>query len=216
MHLHPPEPPPRRACLSGPDARREVQSTFSPKMTFRVRLPPSPTVSPGGGLPVTLGAEGHRWRTRCAAAAREMRRAGVKEALVLVLRVRVDGSSAAALKGEVGHFRVRISAPRSPRSALGGISPPTHRPADPQLAAPPFPAATGAPPGPLGLAEPAFWAPPPVLPGSCCPQLCSRRRHRGRTKSLLPRLGLGAAGRGGRGRGGGGKETPEGALNELK
>lgn len=74
----------QRACLSGPDARREVQNARSPKITFRVRLPycpppPPPPPRETGVLPVTLGAEGHRWRSRCVAAARE-RRAGVKEA----------------------------------------------------------------------------------------------------------------------------------------
>lgn len=49
-------------------------------------------------------------------------------------------------------------------------------------------------PRPLGLAR--LGAPPPVLPGSCCPQLRSRRRYWGRTKSLLLWLCLGPLGGG--------------------
>lgn len=49
----------------------------------------------------------------------------------------------------------------------------------------------GLPPAPqLGRAG-VLGAPPPVLPGSCCPQLRSCRRYWGRTKSLLLWLCLG-------------------------
>lgn len=43
------------ACLLCPDASREVQTTFTPKITFRVPLSPSAPSREGEGLPVTLG-----------------------------------------------------------------------------------------------------------------------------------------------------------------
>lgn len=43
------------ACLLCPDASREVQSTFTPKITFRVPLFPYAPSREGEGLPVTLG-----------------------------------------------------------------------------------------------------------------------------------------------------------------
>ncbi len=43
------------ACLLCPDASRVVQSTFTPKITFRVPLSPSAPSREGEGLPVTLG-----------------------------------------------------------------------------------------------------------------------------------------------------------------
>lgn len=71
---------------------------FRPKL-LSVSVPP-PTVPSREmeGLPVTLGAEGHRWHTRCVATARDGRLAGVKQTLVLMLRLRSDISSAASLQ----------------------------------------------------------------------------------------------------------------------
>lgn len=43
------------ACLLCPDASREVQITFTPKITFRVPLSSSAPSREGEGLPVTLG-----------------------------------------------------------------------------------------------------------------------------------------------------------------
>lgn len=43
------------ACLLCPDASREVQSTFTPKIIFYVPLSPSAPSREGEGLPVTLG-----------------------------------------------------------------------------------------------------------------------------------------------------------------
>lgn len=169
----------QRACLSGPDARGEVQNARSPKITFRVRLPNcplSPSPRETGVLPVTLGAEGHRWRSRCVAAARE-RRAGVKEAAG---PRRADG------------FNVRVDL--YPCSGPGGIFSPAHYPADPQLAAPPLPAATGAPPAPLRLAEPAFWAPPTSPPWQLLPSAVRTQTASGSDKVTPPATGFGAAG----------------------
>lgn len=43
------------ACMLCPDASREVQNTFTPKITFCVPLSPSAPSREGEGLPVTLG-----------------------------------------------------------------------------------------------------------------------------------------------------------------
>lgn len=129
---------------------------------------------------------------------------------MLMLRVRVDGSSAAALGGDDRRAWIRISAHLCPARLL--VAAP-HRATVLLIHSwPPHPSQLplGLPPAHSAWQSRRFGRPPPALPGSCCPQLCSRRRHRGRTKSLLPRLGLGLLG------GVGGKETPEGALNEFK
>lgn len=49
--------PSSAACLLRPDASREGQSTFTPKITFRVPLSFSAPSREGEGLPVTLGGE---------------------------------------------------------------------------------------------------------------------------------------------------------------
>lgn len=155
--------------------------------------------------------EWYRWYTRCVAEARDGR-------VVLVLRgpqtawaasvpmmsVRVCGRGWVQQKGfkkrgEVWTFWMClcvkfVCALVYPCSGL--VASPSHPTILLLHSWPPHPSQLplGLPPAPpLGRAG-VLGAPPPVLPGSCCPQLRSRRRYWGRTKSLLLWLCLGPLG----------------------
>lgn len=110
-----------------------------------------------------------------------------------------------------------------PCSGLHGISSPAHYPAAPQLAAPPYPAATGAPPGPLRLAEPAFWALPHQSSLAAAALSCALADGIGVGQSHSSCDWVWVCWLGGRWRwrrvrvgGRGGKETPEGSLSEFE
>lgn len=159
--------------------------------------------------------ERYRWYTRCVAEARDGR-------VVLVLRGPQTVWVALVLMMSVGCGECcRIALRRSglwtflcvilymctcvsyvPRSGL--VASPSHPTILLLHSWLPHPSQLplGLPPASLLGKAGVLGAPPPVLPGSCCPQLRSRRRYWGRTKSLLLWLS-GAVGGGWRG----GKET---------
>lgn len=117
-------------------------------------------------------------------------------------------------------FLENISALVYPCSGLSGISSPAQYPAAPQLAAPPYPAATGAPPGPLHLAELAFWALPHQSSLAAAALSCALTDCIGVGQSHSSCDWVWGCWMGGRWRrvrvgGRGGKETPEGSLNEF-
>lgn len=142
---------------------------------------------------------------------------------MLMLSLRLDIPSAVPLKrrGVKGgvlffFFFWKISVHLCiPARGLRGISSPAHYPAAPQLAAPPYPAATGAPPGPLLLAEPAFWALPHQSSLAAAALSCALADGIGVGQSHSSCdwvWGCGWVGGGGRGS----KETPEGSLDEFE
>lgn len=194
-------PLPSGVCGLRPAAPREVQGAFTPKITLRVPLfPLLHSLQRRRGTTCHIGVEWHRWYTRCVAGARDGR-------VVLVLR---GPHTALCCLGVADHasshlcmcVRTRVSiciemylrncAPMPRFSGISSYGRPTillHTAGCPTL-----PSCHWGSPRPLGLA--GLGAPPPVLPGSCCPQLRSRRRYWGRTKSLLLWLCLGPLGGG--------------------
>ena len=186
------------ACLLCPDASREVQSTFTPKITFRVPPSPSAPSREGEGLPVTLGGVIQMVHQMCGRSTWWESGVGVKRATDCLgclgaddecVCVCVWGCRCLQQKGSVNflsmptykmYMCICVSLVR-----FSGIS---YHPAILLLHSwPPHPSQLplGLPPAPLPGRAGVLGAPPPVLPGSCCPQLRSRRRYWGRTKSLL-------------------------------
>lgn len=159
--------------------------------------------------------EWYRWCTRCVAEARDGR-------VALVLRRPQTAWVALVLDDQCSCVRVSLSAPKVLWDEMGRVnllsesmykicvylhvrlcslcSGLVASPSHPTILLLhswlPHPAQLplGLPPAhPLGRAG-VLGAPPPVLPGSCCPQLRSCRRDWGRTKSLLLWLCLGPLG----------------------
>lgn len=194
------------ACLLCPDASREVQTTFTPKITFLVPLSPSASSREGEGLPVTLGGviqmvhqmcgQSTWWESGAVLSAADGSGClGAGE-----MRVWINESNTSALRKEASanflflffecasfifFLYVLVCTFVYPRSGL--VVSPSHPTTLLLHSWLPHPSQLplGLPLAPqLGRAG-VLGAPPPVLPGSCCPQLRSCRRYWGRTKSLL-------------------------------
>lgn len=198
------------ACLLCPDAFREVQSTFTPKITFRVPLSLSAPSREGEGLPVTLGGAIQMVHQMCGRSTWWESGVGVKRATDCLGCLSADDECWWVLhncfkkKWFVNFFVCQTCTCVSYVPCLGLVASPSHPTILLLHSWPPHPSQLplGLPPAPLLGRAGVLGAPPPVLPGSCCPQLRSRRRYWGRTKSLLLWLS-GAVGGGWRG----GKET---------
>lgn len=183
------------ACMLCPDASRDVQNTFTPKITFCVPLSPSAASREGEGLPVTLGGVTQMVRQMWG---RSMwwelcwcedgcRRCSLCADECLCVRTCVSQQLKCFKKwGECELLCIKfVRALVYPCTGL--VASPSHPTILLLHSWPPHPSKLplGLPPAhQLGRAG-VLGAPPPVLPGSCCPQLRSRRRYWGRTKSLL-------------------------------
>lgn len=197
------------ACLLCPDASREVQTTFTPKITFRVPLSPSAPSREGEGLPVTLGGVIQMVHQMCGqstwwesgAVLRALRTAW--DALVLMKCVWINECSRSALRKEARenfflqcacfYFLLYVLVWTFVYPCSGLVASPSHPTTLLLHSWLPHPSQLplGLPLAPLLGRAGVLGAPPPVLPGSCCPQLRSCRRYWGRTKSLLLWLCLG-------------------------
>lgn len=156
--------------------------------------------------------EWDRWYTRCVAEAHDGRLVfvfrGPQTAWVaLVQMMSVCGRSALRKEGSVNFLSVStykicmyicVSLLR-----FSGISWSPHHPAAPQLAAPPFPAATGAPPGPFAWQSWRFGRSPTSPPWQLLPSAALLQTVLGSDKVTPPVTVSGAVGGGWRG----GKET---------
>lgn len=192
------------ACLLCPDASREVQSTFTPKIIFCVPLSPSAPSREGEGLPVTLGGVIQMVHQMCGRSTWWEGGAGVKRATdclgclgagwSVFMCASVGECTKSALRHKVWTFWVSLCIKYVYAYMYilcylcsGLVASPSHPTILLLHSWLPHPAQLplGLPPAhPLGRAG-VLGAPPPVLPGSCCPQLRSCRRDWGRTKSLL-------------------------------
>lgn len=188
---HPAPPPP-----SGPVCPARIhaeRSTFSPKITFPVRLPSCPPPPPppsrrhGGTTCHAGGGRTQMAHQMCGPSTREEARgcAGGPGADAAGPRARLIGRVAS-------EGQVRASGPRyvhpCPAARLLVASP--HRPADPQLAAPPLPAAAGAPPGPAAW-QSGVLGPPTSPPWQLLPSAVPAQTAPGSGKVTPPAAGLG-------------------------